>query len=255
MRQGNSGRQDSVQAAQIGLCLRWSHSIGEAAKGLQVQHGPWIEGVVGLVRNRNQELRVRIGKMHAGGHDADDAARYAVDAHGTAEDSGLRGVALPPISVAQDNVVILPGNGVVGREEIAQSGLNTEGVECVHRDRCAENAVGCVGLGDVGLDVITKSGDGREGLGVRAKRANPALGKDRRRAAGDAHQAVLVCEGQRTQQNGIDENIDDGVGADAQGQCEHSGERKARRIAHLAEREVNIFARRSRPAAPVARSR
>ncbi len=50
-----------------------------------------------------------------------------------------------------------------------------------------------------------------------------------------------MCVRQGAQQNGIDEDVDDGVGADTQGQREHSGQREARRLAHLANREVNIL--------------
>ena len=71
--------------------------------------------------------------------------------------------------------------------------------------------------------------------------ANPALGKNRRRSAGDAHEAVLLRVGQRAQQDGVDQSVDDGVGSDAERQREHGGEREARRLAHLAQRETNIL--------------
>ena len=98
-------------------------------KACRSNDGPGIEWIVAAVGNRNDELRVGVWKMHARGHDADDAARDAVDADRAAEDRRLAAEVLPPVAVAEHDVVILPGNCVVGREEIAERGMNTERVE------------------------------------------------------------------------------------------------------------------------------
>ncbi len=65
--------------------------------------------------------------------------------------------------------------------------------------------------------------------------ANPALGiVVVVGAGGELHQAVLVREGKRLKQDGVDDAEDGGIGADAEGQGKNGHRREAAAVVQLA---------------------
>src|SRR5437879_5704277 len=76
---------------------------------------------------------------------------------------------------------------------------------------------------------------------MRAKLADPALGKGWRVLASDSHQTIVASIGEGPQKNGIDEDIDHGVGADAESEREHRGDGEPGRAAHLAHCKAKVL--------------
>jgi hypothetical protein len=94
----------------------------------------------------------------------------------------------------------------------------------------------CIAIADVRFGIRAKAADGDERSGVLPQGGNPSFGiKSSRVGQGtsDLHQAVLLREWQRPQQDGIHQGKDRRVGSNAQRQRQNGGECETRRPAQL----------------------
>jgi hypothetical protein len=120
-----------MQAAKFRLCRSGRDAVLEAAEAVQVVGEPGVDGISTFEGDGDEESRVGIGKLDAGGHDAEDAARDAIDTNGLADGVAVAGEMFAPISVAEDDDVVLTFDGVFRGEEGAEGWMDIEGIEGV----------------------------------------------------------------------------------------------------------------------------
>ena len=98
-----------MKGAQLGLRERGLHAVLQPSDGAESEDGPWIVDVARLEGDGHPELRCRVRKGDTSGGDADDLAIDAVDQDLLAEHAGIAAEVLLPITVTQDDDVILTG--------------------------------------------------------------------------------------------------------------------------------------------------
>src|SRR5262249_1199135 len=111
-----------------------------------IEIGPRIESILSAISDRDDKLRVCVGEVNTGGHHADNSPCDAVDPDRMSDHRRRTAVALPPIAIAEHDVVIPAGNRVLGTEKIADCWMDAERVKGIHSHRRAENAFGYVTL-------------------------------------------------------------------------------------------------------------
>src|SRR5271165_6302961 len=126
---------------QFGLALRRSNAILEPPEYTQVKRFPGIDRISPLERHWNNKLRIGIGKAHTGGHDADDAPRYPINADSLPNHIPILSKSLLPVSVAKDDDKVPSGLLLVPGEEATHKRMNLQGVKCIGHDRGAKHSV------------------------------------------------------------------------------------------------------------------
>jgi hypothetical protein len=206
-------------------------------------HGHRDEEVAGALEVRAREALRR---------DADHGERAPVDGHRAPDDARVGAEALAPQPVAEHDDRARHGRGVlVGDEEAPERGAHAEHREVVPRDELAPDgeagraaALHHRRRGAVGDDALQPACPRAEVEVVRvgarpvAPVADAVLGP---LARVHAHELPGPLDGERPQEERVDEAEDDGVDADAQGERADGGQREAGRLHELAQRITNVL--------------
>src|SRR5580700_8541996 len=123
--------------------------MGEAAESLQVKITPRVERSISAIGDRDDELRIGIRKVHPYRHDANDPARNSIDAKSTANHIGCSPVMLPPISVAQDDVVVLARDCILCTKKVTQRRSDAQRFERIYNDLRAKDSVRRSGIREI----------------------------------------------------------------------------------------------------------
>src|SRR5271156_3327588 len=124
-----------MQPMQFGLRQYRGYAIFEPSEYMQVKYFPGIDRISPLECDWNHKLGIGIRKLHTGGHDADDASRYAINAKGLPVRIRILAESLLPVSVAQHDNQVLSGLFLVSGEEPPHKRMNSQRVKGVGHDR------------------------------------------------------------------------------------------------------------------------
>jgi hypothetical protein len=177
---------------------------------------------------------------------ADDGVGLAVETDGFAYGVGIGGEIFAPEFVAEDDGAIA-GLHVGGSEYPAVEGTEAEEREELFRDVGGFDSLrlGVAGGGEF-FGGVAMDGDGGERSGGAAdvgnvRKRQAEIGKIEEGAAcGDVDEFVGIREWERTEEDGIDDREDGGVGADAESESEDGDNCKGRRFFQEAEGETGV---------------
>lgn len=166
-------------------------------------------------------------------HDAHNAIRVIVQTQRPAENVRVGSEFLPPQSVADHDLQIEAGRGIVRIECATQLRVDTEDREVIRRATPEGDALGLCTSGEVhGREAVNRHELEDAGvLQVSPLRDGDAdvLRADAGKVVLDAHQFGGVRVRQRVQQRGVDHAVDRGNGADAERHGGNHRERESRR--------------------------
>jgi hypothetical protein len=181
----------------------------------------------------------------AAGWDAHDVINVVVQAQSFADNVRVGSEFPPPEPVADHDLQVVAGSGIVRIECAAQLRVYSEDREVIRRNLLEAETQGLCTAGEV--HVFTDAGN-RRGLEYpRTLEVSPLRDGDAdalRAYAGkvvlDADQLGRVWIRQRVQQRGVNHAIDRGSGSDAQRHCGDRNERESRRSQKHANRVPQV---------------
>ena len=240
---GGEARRDGVE---VRLGPRDGHAVGEASHGPEDPPVARLPGQVGREPQRLPQLRPH-GELEALGHDADDRRRRAVDADDAADHLGVGAVAARPHAVPEHHDGGRAGPVVLGPKVAAEQRLDAEETERVRGDARARDPLGRqLGVAHrhrrlgVGGDAAEA---GRLGppVPVVEVRQPPlaAVGVAHRQR----HDAVLVVDGQASDEHGVVHREPRAREPDAEPEGEHRRRREPAFLEQQPHREPQVVPR------------
>ena len=206
--------------------LETADRSGKKARSAIGRRGEWRAGESGGHPDVGVGIESAAGVAEVGGHDADDGVEVGVEAHFAAEDLWVGAVVGVPESVGDYDSVEEAGGSVAGRVDAANLGLCAEESEVVGTGDETFGAHGAV----TAADGAVGRRDGRSVLkGAGMVLEVPEFGRGHAdvfvigaaKVVEDADELLGLWEGQRAEEDGVDDGESGDVGADAE--CESEG--------------------------------
>jgi hypothetical protein len=230
VRVGVRPRQLGADTGQFRARLFVRHAVTDSSEREVVPRLPR------LLTERRRELRRRepdlllLGEPEALRHDADDGRRHAVQANRRAEHAGIAAVSLLPHGVGQHHHRRPSGTIVAGAEIAPEDWRDADHLEVVRR-----NVGPRVLLRDAPLVAhVEGAAEDERHAGQRPRRGPPVVEVQERDAGllaadvarQDHRQLFGFGKRHAPQEHGVDDGEDGVVGADSEGEDDHSRERE-----------------------------
>src|ERR1035438_2572478 len=183
------------------------------------------------------------GVLRARRHHARDGKRLGIERDLPPDDVGIGGKTVAPQPVAQNRLLSVAGDLVVGVELMPARGVQSQHVEKPgsHLEAC--EALRLAGAGKLQIGA-RETGQGFEGTIARAKIAKVERVQRKLGVAGAveeyAHDTVGLGIGKRPQQHAVDDAEDGAIRADGERQREHNHHGEAGVLAQRAQRVSQV---------------
>ena len=231
--------------------------IGDRRAGLQpANHRHRVAPAIGLRAEREWKVEVEAAARREDGREVERRREHAhhrvrrvVDDERRADDRGIAVEAALPQSVAEHHGLGAVPGALLGIERAAEQGLHAEHVEEVLRHGHAAQPLG---LASAAQEIVTHAvegevaGNGRQRLGSLSQVQQVAhlrrlAGEVGEVAIGNPHQLGGLLEGERPQEQRVDDAEDGGAGANAEPRDQDGKDGKAGIAAHAAKGVADIL--------------